>query len=1568
MVMNRLRSVGSFVRAIAILLGMAISLPSPTSADEGRSRKDLNEPLAQTVAAEGPADGAVPPGLLERLFKTLDESVKEIGPQPLALDRIDRLAPTDTKQTATMRRVQSLVQQQDWERALEAIQLLLSRESGLLYRQPDGQLTPMRRAAERLLGQFPEQAMRRYQLQYGASAERLLADGQQTGDFEKFLETATKYFHTPAGYRAADWLGSYHLDRGEFGMAVRWFEPLLEAPTVLTGELRWKAKAAFAFRRAGREDRAADLAQAIESAHDEPRVTLGGRRVPFSAWLQACGTPAKAAVPILEDWPLLYGTSGRIGTAKGGRPLLLPRWKHSHSTTTRLSLHDQIEELVSDLADQGRALIPASVPIVVDGKAVCRTLRGVQVVDTVSGQLLWETDSLLSPERQLVDDPPSRGDHNGQRQQMQAGRGLFGNPFGSPYMGVAAERHPLTNLLFRDGASGVLSCDGQRVFVVENPLATDSRQSRFGGFAALRGPEESQDRSSNRLTAYDLASGRPLWQVGGTGRNEPFDLPLAGTHFLGAPLPDGDQLFVVGERNDGIRLFSMDPQTGQPEWSQLIASCEARIEKDVNRRWWTAQVSTGQGVIVCPTTVGLLVAVARADRSVLWAYRYSRRALSNVTAARRNSHRVPAAALNARWCSSAPVIVGNHVVYTPYESTRDSMSERGTVVCLDLCDGHRIWESPKSDFLYLAAADSERVLLVGGNSIAAVSLERGALLWRTPIPPDAGRPSGRGVLVGERYHLPLQSGRLWTIRIADGSVESRSYLPEGREPLGNLVLPGDSLLSLGPLGLMSFEQREVVTAKIQKRRAQNPRDPWALLREADIHLLQRDAAAALQSLRQVGPEELTPEFRQRHRELLWTSLCAVIRSDYLAHDRETEDLKRLVESAEERLEFARLKAERLEARKQYEAAFDVYWECAQGPVDGMLTRWDDSLSKVRRDVWLSGRLTDLWNQATPEARGGIEARIRADADRVIERPAEEQERFLSVFGFHPATVMVQRRLAEQFADEHDFLRAENLLLQLAAKSEPTVAAAALERLARLLRDAGLLPDSGTVYRRLAHEYGNVVVGAKGQRAAQLVDELTKAGSINAGPFTPSWEPFVWRVVRTSFARRSPSIRTKPLLVHADYPYFRTHQLQYGGRQAQNRRLNIIGLQDGALAWSLPLLSRLRPVWNGISVATSGHQVVLLHQDVLHGISPVERKLAWTQSMETRSGVSSYDHYRATRRRPSPLARGREFADFHRLGRWRPSASGLVTTTPQHIAYAGRRHVTVLDTVSGRVRWSRTGTPLGARVFGSEEILVVAPREPAEPFLLRTCDGKRLAVANLETNLSEAIHVVGTDFVMARGPISGENHRSFLRLERYDPFAGRVRWHVEYPVNAYFSFLQPGSLLIVLPSGELNVLDLQTGARQELDAVSPDDLKAVDEIHAVTDHENLYLVINDAAETRQRAAPPPNVRVNGQLIAFDRKTGTRLWQHRIEQQSLVLDRLHQLPVLLLGSGTVTSTHHSTHLLVLDKRTGRKLVEETVPTSISLGSLRVSLAERFIELQSSNQRIRLIAEDRQASLIP
>ncbi|MEX2026323.1 MAG: hypothetical protein WEH44_03465, partial [Pirellulaceae bacterium] len=332
----------------------------------------------------------------------------------------------------------------------------------------------------------------------------MLQDAKAAGDLSKIVQVATRFFHTDAGYEAANHLAAFHFDRVEFALAVRWYGRLVAAQAPITKDPLWRMKAAFALHRGGRTDEAVELMKTLPS-DVAAKLNLAGESIDPQTWLSHSGAIAVAQEPVLDDWPLFLGSPSRSGIVRGGEPLLLPRW--SLPLTDTQSIRRQLDVLVQDLADQGRVGVPAWFPLMVDNKVIFRTMRGVQVVDARTGKSLWEAEERIAAE-QLLSGEVSTGLHETRQRQVMWFRGGMVQEYGDN----DDASQPLINLLYRNGAYGILSSDGDQLFVLEEQaLATDPYASARMDNEGSESDPLRRDWSSNRIAAYDLATGRPLW-------------------------------------------------------------------------------------------------------------------------------------------------------------------------------------------------------------------------------------------------------------------------------------------------------------------------------------------------------------------------------------------------------------------------------------------------------------------------------------------------------------------------------------------------------------------------------------------------------------------------------------------------------------------------------------------------------------------------------------------------------------------------------------------------------------------------------------------------------------------------------------------------------------------------------------------------------------------------------------------------------------------------------------------------------------------------------------------------
>ena len=1487
-------------------------------------------------------------------------------------DFIDSRAPHDAKVEQVLRAAEASIKRKDWKGAQELLQRLLDMPEDSLHRVADGRWQSVRRTANKLLGSAPAELLDDYRTQYSGLAQQMLAAARRSGRSTDYVVVAARFFHTPAGYEAANHLGTLHFDRGEFGLAAAWFGDLADSPAAFATEGAWRLKAALAYRQAGNSE--ASLAMLSRSKDIATQsVELGSGRVNPTTWLNGLAAFLPTRVVSLADWTQLYGTVARMGKAIGGEPLLSPLW--SVPMTTSHTVRRRVSWIVQDLRDQDRAPILAAIPLVVGGQALYRDLRGVRSVDLETGKTLWESIEGVSPERIVGGLPPQQVEP---REAWRFRMNQFQNDV-NEYQGQAVEYHPLANLLFRDGTFNLISSDGRQVFVIEDHgILSRNQPGQHFGFGD--GSGEVQDPygvpwKTNRLVSYDLRTGRPLWSVGGVESLEPFDLPLAGSYFYGVPAVDGDELLVVAGKNDDVRLWSLDRATGSPRWSQLIAYSDTKIEQDIGRRWYTAQVASDGGIIVCPTTVGWLVAVDRLRQSVLWAHRYLPPSAQQEREP--GAHMVQQRDLSSQWAPSAPIISGSVVVYTP--------PEEPVVLALNALDGKRLWEKQKENWLYLAGVFDDRVILVGQTEIGAFALASGKPVWTVPLG-DEARPSGRGLAVGDLFYLPLSTSELRTIDLKTGKTVSQTYAPPKHPPLGNLAMHRGKLVALGPHGLVGFGQREAVLAEIARRKALNPADPWSMLRESEIHLLNRAHAAALPLLRTIVIDGLTDDEKARHHTALVEALAAVIRLDPPSHDDDLTELGRVATAPDEKLLVQELTADKLIAEGRFAAAFEVFWSLADPTTnkladnaDAAITRSDDRQVSTRRVPWIAGRLFDVWSAATGDERKQIDTKIEAAlAEATVEpsvEPSDPDARSVRVtsrnlrarlLAFHPSALRLREAIVEDLAAAKDFGGAQLELLKLADDSNRVTAARAVERLARLMEQFELPADAAHYYRKLAAEFADVTL-SEGQAVAKLIEQ--RSGELNLDPArrlrARPWDDRRLQLVQGAVQYSPP---TQEVSLSSALPYFDPLAVEV---HPQEQRLAFESLADGSFVWLAPLRSSPRNQGDGyVSAEFLGHQAVVVNRDVLHVFSPTEKRLLWSKPLDA-SGEGGPFWRHASRPQPQPMATAsRDSGRQMSLLTSAQFTGRLAVVQPNYLCLYGRRSITVLDPRTGEELWRKDGLPQYSQVIGHRDAVFVVPQDNDKAQAYRALDGQPLKIDGLGAMIAGALLTRGDSLlVLEQGPslkfLGLGGAKATVRL--VNPLTKTEHWKIEFPPGSLLSALDGDELLAVFPQeGKAERIEIATGRRTPLDPLGAEAMPARrSETFALADDRHIYLLVNtnDNSGVHHYGESLLSVRAHGTVFAWNRADGKLAWKQDVKHQNLVVDRFRSLPVMLFVSRSWKQKGNMSYgtlsIQAIHKQSGTVLHDSTTPSMYSgFHSIQVNASEPSIELKSYNLRMRLV----------
>lgn len=663
-------------------------------------------------------------------------------------------------------------QQECWVDAVGAVQKLLSDEveDGFTGRS-EGTATcsTLKVEAARLMDLMPREAHKLYDLQFGAIAQELLDDAVTRGDHEALARLSATYFHTEAGCHATMLLARDRLDCGRPREALAWLRRLNASPSTarlcqpelaLLTTISWilldkRGKAQEVIERLG-----ADHPQAIVRIGDEQLNAARDADRVVRLLDQACGACLTSSETGTE-WRMFRGDAARNAASDWNGQLGELSW-----------LVKTVEDDFEEDGEENSSGLPALYPLAVSGEILARTPAGRLVAaEANTGKRVWEYPRDW-PEETSVDT-------TGRRVIMIGGQ-----------IGPQAQR-------WQDAITGQVSSDGRHVYLVVGLAGSQGSSS-----ARMIRNRAAQWRLGttpphNRLVALSQRlQGAVAWTVGGAdGEDEP---GLAGVFFLGAPVCDGTKLYALAEISGELALVALLADSGRLKWWQPLARPHLPITRDWQRRMVGATPSMADGVIICPTSAGVVVAAEALTGRLLWGYRYPRTQNATGQVRRFPFGRVPqpAAKENTQgWVDASATIAEGRVLLTPVDSDE--------LLCLDLLTGKALWAWEGDAMLYIACVHDDKVVVVGEKEIVALNLADGRTAWpdtSLALPPDA-EPSSRGLRAGAFYYLPIDQAAILKINLADGQLVERIKTPTVP---GNLLGLKNRLIWQTPEGVWQF--------------------------------------------------------------------------------------------------------------------------------------------------------------------------------------------------------------------------------------------------------------------------------------------------------------------------------------------------------------------------------------------------------------------------------------------------------------------------------------------------------------------------------------------------------------------------------------------------------------------------------------------------------------------------------------------------------------------------------------------------------------------------------------------
>lgn len=1532
---------------------------------------------------------------------------------PFRFDAIDERTPFDPEVIRGLNEIEEFIAREEWPEVVESLQALIDRPETLLMPNADGTWRPLTEVVAERIGTLPPEGLRVYHQYFDAEAERLWQAARQNADIVQCGELASRFPLTPAGQQAADYIGSRMFDEGDYGGAALWFRRVWRARPELTNELAWRQRAAFAFVQVGD----GELAKELFSQND-PAPTLLASTEDAAAleWLSAA-TPVDQGNSRLTDWRQWHGNERHVGTTEECRPILLRQW-HAPATSRHLIL-TELDLLESEFVRHQRATMPAWPVTAVNGVAVSRTFRGIQVVETATGKLLWETDELASPERVLSGDL-AQGPVDAYQMQVM---GMIQTSYSSGQ----ADNSMLSSFVYQDMTSGLLGSDGEQLFVLEDNSGQMQQPNPYFGWGMA--PQEDlygRDWSTNRLVSYDLLTGRRRWSIGGTQNNEVFDPHLAGTYFLGVPVCADGELYVVAEKDRMIQLLTLNSDTGELLWSCELVSTGSSIAQDIVRRLWACQPAVCGSVIICPTGLGWVMGIDRWQHSIVWSHRLTPR---NDGSSRNVYHQVVQSPqpLGTRWFMAPPIVSGHRVLMTPIEIPDEfGIGSEPSLICLDAYTGEQEWTQPRGEYAQLAAVVNDLAVLVGPRVVAALSLVDGQQVWRADLE-EGAYPRGRGLVAGDRFLLPISEGRLWAFNLTDGAiVDQQSSVVEG-DQIGNIAIHEGMLLSSSPFGLSGYPLETTLQSWINERLAADPNDPEAALRMAEMALVSGDYERAFQLLpasnRWPDTEGVESEPRRRARELRRQLLVKIVDEDLQGRDSEFAELASISQNDEERIEVLKIEADRAMARQQWSEALDVYQSLMDLAGDRMVL---DGPVEIRLDRLVSARMEDLWNAATPEVQAAINQHLEEIVAAARQGTQADRDRLMHLFAFHPASLGLMAWRAEDAGDAGKLVEAELLWNRLRASGDPQVAADATGRYAELLVQCGLYDDLRQLAREIPSDLG-AVADANGQtladRLAALVGELPERRAL------VSWRmdaPSDWSIERMNwqYYQQKQTLELAgdllPSLIALEVSYM----------QNGNQRLQFYNSATDE-RWGMPVTTSLSGrnyygYWPGL--LADNHAIYGAYQDVISRISVVESDLQWATVTSPSNPTQVQRYPRGFS--PTPLYPPESFMQSG-IARSIQSNGGLLAdANPFGVLCYGDDELILIDPVNGEIQWRLPGVPTTITAYLFGKVIYLIDDKGGVSFVVRIQDGRRLDSiqyvpsdvaqrAAFERNTSVPAAEVQQEETaqpqnrirlrarpLIRRPIAlplpanglevpggGEAEPAddltprvvsywgdglfaviadrFVRIDQgneqlwlsaVEPETGHQAWVLNFPAQVRLTLTRERLLFVLSKTdGRAWLVDLRDGTARELAPVA-EELRGDHTAYVVTDSRSIFLVYNNLDNPQSSYGNLQSVQVHGTLVCWSRETGKLLWQRTVENQQLVLNSLEETPVLVLTSMQNVQkqviNYMESRVQLIDKQSGHVGLEDSWASMNGyINQFIVDPSHNYIELRGYNERVRM-----------
>ncbi len=1382
----------------------------------------------------------------------------------------------------------------------------------------------LRTEAMHLLGSIPSSDRKAYELQFGTAARKLVDHALTNDSPEELAEASRRYFHTDAGYEATVLLGRHFFTRGEPGAAAAAFSRVYEvagARERFEPSLSLLLATSYLF--SDQKDRARAIMSDLKQRMPKAKTEVGGKNAfvfegdddPLARLVVWVGQ-SEQTMGAVDSWLVHRGTAARTGMVESAEPHPVSMWS---LPTAETPLELQVaSERRRELAKSGTSTTTVLSPLIVGDWVICRNVDGLIGVDRRSGRRVWKF-----PADDLTAD----------QSPVAMGRSK----------GIESQKQFVRQRIWDDAPYGQISSDGRAVYVVDG--------LGFSGFGASR-PLRNQFffnaefglETRNRLVALDIQrEGKQIWVAGDT---DEADSPLANAFFLGAPIPVDGTLYVLADIRGEVALVALDAASGKFKWKQQVAQRDATLfRREEVQRLGGCSPSFADGLLVCPTALGCVVAVDVSTRTLKWEYRYLQ---SNEPDNNRpfGIPQRPLQPLERRWQENTILMPGKNVVLGLVDSPDLYVLDRET--------GKVQWKRIRDDDHWIAATDT--LVLTGGKSLSGVGQIRawklidGTAGWPEPVALGSKVTTGRGLANAARdtWYQPMSGREIWCVSLAIGRIGKILRL---ESDVGSLAVAGSTLVSQSPESIDCFMLSSSVQGEIEALSKSDPKSPWAAARRAELELAGNNPEGAWRILSEFPTEKPPPALRA----VLLRTMTALLRSDFSKWESLVEKARALVASGTDEHRFLDAYAEGIVQQGKASDVVTALLNYSMSLTDGsynmtseLIERTDDW--SVQRSRWIAARLDRSYQLASPEDRKLIEHSVSQVVERLLNNdPSTESLRTWSqLVSFHPASGAIRLRLAKLMLAGDDYLFVEQALLPVVLdpstgtipnpqsdlvagfySKEQQVAAWAL--LASAYERSNRLSAAAAAYEYLAGHAGDIVLPA-GERASEWASVALSNEKFAKRETTVDWSGSITSETRTGTSKESRFSRLKPPVYFAPIVQATSAAMSRGKVAWDTDNvviLDSLGRELFATAWGKTATKGaqpvIRPERNVSQARIYGHTLLLSFG--------TEIVVFDTMRPSGREGSETSLWRDDTYQRPSPNVVEKISTVSYANQAWdaQPRSAAITSSkqligamtqiTPWGIAYLQEDALICRDVVSGEILWRRTGLPRGSDLLSAGNRVVCCPPDSAQARTFSMLDGSEVGVIDVPP-IERRMATCGSNVLSWKK----EGDKASIELRSLENEQSLFQYSTEGRAKGYI--IDHREMAIATSDGKLMIHSLVDGTPIFTADIEPDE--NLQKLYVVKSNTG-YLVI--AATKTANNLPgwqfgPPDRTAEqlwtARIYAFD-SAGKSLWPRaaRISQQSFSMNQPADLPVFAFFRRQKKMERGSPWhgaLVVLDRRTG------------------------------------------------